>query len=455
MTQEVEIMDPLYGIEELYSHGISIQEVADVVQMKLKALPEVTMEMVSKIKGIVQDEAETAWMIEKWGYITAATGVGKSKMAINIIEKCVRLFLDRGETPVVLLSVPTENLRDSNWPDELRKWNAEWLLEYMEPICYKSLPTISGRKFHLVVLDEWHNITELNSTFFWQNEVKALLGLSATKPRDLIKLEIAARLQFTEVYKITLDTAIKLHLVVPYEITVVNVKLDKVDKYVPTGKKTNPFLSTEQRRYDYLTQKIEEIKRDSKYRQDEHGNWIAPTITTARARGMIKNLALQRMRLIYTLKTKLQAAAHILSLFGDDERIITFCGSIDHADALSGPEGHTFHSKLKGKKKAQWLEAFKAEEINRITCVNSLNEGENVNNVDIGLIVQLNSNELHTIQRIGRTVRYRPNHIAQIIIICVEGTKDEEWVYDATASLETSNIRRISYEELVNGTVTL
>lgn len=436
----------------LEHHNKSILETAPFVHQYLGTFQEVPKEISSWIKTLVQAEAEEAWMAKKWGYITAATGVGKSKMAINILEKCVKIFLAKGEVPKVLLVVPTENLRDSNWPDEFKKWGAEWLLEYVTAICYKSLHTLSGDTYHLVVLDEWHNITELNSTFFWQNQVKALLALSATKPRDLIKLQIATKLYLTEVYKVPLDTAVKLHLVTPYEITVITMPLDNVDKYVPFGPKGAPYRATEVKRYTYLSDQIDGIKASLKgFRKvvdpltgDVSTVMVPMPTNPARVRGMLKNLALGRMRLIYNLKSKAKVAKAILDSMPEGERVLTFCGSIEHADALA-KNGQTFHSKLKGKDKDKWLKAFKAQEIDEITCVNSLNEGQNIDNVDTALIVQLNSNELHTIQRIGRTLRYRPGHTAQVIILCAQDTQDEIWVKEALSSLESENIRWISW----------
>lgn len=434
----------------------SIFDHADEIEFYLSLLPEVDMDTASYIKTKVQDEAEEAWMDKKWGYITAATGVGKSKMAINIIEKCYNIFKAKGIVPKILLVVPTENLRDSNWPDEFKKWGKEYLMEFITGICYKSLPTVKDQHYQLVILDEWHNITPLNSSYFYYNKTDALLALSATKPRDLLKLEVAAKLKMTEVFKVTLDTAVKLRLVTPYQLTVISVPLDDTDRYISPNKKNSQFKATEVYRNSYLSGLIEEYKKQLKgmFQMDADFNIVKPKFSDRVLRSMIKDLALKRMHMIYNLKSKFKAAQYILSQFDKDERILTFCGSIEHADALS-ENGQTFHSKLKGKDRGKHLDSFKAEEINRLTCVNSLNEGQNISNVDTGLIVQLNSNELHTIQRIGRALRYRPGHTAQVIILCAEGTQDEVWVKEALSSLESNNIRWIKLGELQDGTTAL
>jgi superfamily II DNA or RNA helicase len=78
--------------------------------------------------------------------------------------------------------------------------------------------------------------------------------------------------------------------------------------------------------------------------------------------------------------------------------------------------------------------------INRLSCVNSLNEGQNIPLLDVGLVVQLNSNPRNLIQRIGRIVRIRDGHKAKIYILSCTGTQDEKWVEKAIEGLDRNNI---------------
>jgi len=68
------------------------------------------------------------------------------------------------------------------------------------------------------------------------------------------------------------------------------------------------------------------------------------------------------------------------------------------------------------------------EKIKRLGVVQSLNEGENIPNLDIGMIIQFNSNPKNTFQRIGRIIRKRDNHEAEIHIIVLKDTVDEQWI---------------------------
>ena len=73
----------------------------------------------------------------------------------------------------------------------------------------------------------------------------------------------------------------------------------------------------------------------------------------------------------------------------------------------------------------------------------SLNEGENIPNLDAVIIEAFNSKPLNLIQRIGRVVRIRDNHKANIYILVSKETQQEEWLNNALSSLDSSNIEII------------
>ena len=109
-----------------------------------------------KTKEDFQKEAIEA--IEKNPFnsiVVAATGVGKSKIAIDYIKKLKSMLPDLK----VLIVVPTERLRDNGWKEEFEKWEAITTYETsVERVCYKSIDKISKKKFDLVVLDELQKI---------------------------------------------------------------------------------------------------------------------------------------------------------------------------------------------------------------------------------------------------------------------------------------------------------
>ena len=369
---------------------------------------------VNKVRERVQFEAVQAVINNGGrGLVVMATGAGKSKVAVDLAKHYDKKnqFFDGH-----CLVVPTETLRDENWHEEFVKWKAQKISDRTEKLCYASASKIEDFNFNLVILDEIHNITELSAELFVNNHVENVIGLTATEPEDEEKLFILQRLGIHLVYKLTLDDAVKLGFVAPYKITVVHTQLDDANKYITSGTKAAPFMQTEQAKYNYLT-----------------------NMTMVRP-GQISTF--NRMRFIYNLKSKTTAGKFILdNLIPESDRTLIFCGSIEKAKELCE---NTFHSKSNNNA----FNEFKADKIKRLSCVKALNEGQNIVGLDSALVDQLNSKEKDLIQRIGRIIRFRPNHVAHIWIIACDGTQDTVWSDKALQNLDQSKIEHITFEQL-------
>lgn len=378
----------------------------------------------NQIKDEIQKEALDQVREEKRAIVVAATGVGKSKIAVDYSKEIV----SEKRNAKILVVVPTEKLRDENWLEEFDKWRARTIWnKNIDRCCYVSANKITDKSYDLVILDEIHNITENNSEFFYNNKVDRCLGLTATPPDDEIKKEVLKELGFKTVYEVPLDKAVELGLVSPYDITVVEVRLDDTDKYVKSGTKDKPFYQTERKKYEYLSSMVKKLMFGG-----------------TRTKQALKFKILERMRFIYNLRSKSEVAQFLLNVvIPKEERTIIFCGGIPQAELLCE---NTFHSKSKDND----FNDFKAEKITRLSCVNALNEGHNIPNVDNGLVVQLNSKELNLVQRVGRVVRFREGHKAKIWIICAIDTQDEKWVKKALENFDQSSINYVRFENLIN-----
>lgn len=383
------------------------------------------MERIKSIKSKVQDLANKALDDNGGsGLIAIATGGGKSKIGVDR----AKMIAGQVDKPNIMLVVPTEKLRDEDWKSEFEKWNAKRVWNKMQRSCYVSANKVKGEHFHLVILDEGHNITPYNNEFFENNTVDNILVLTATEPVDLIKKKLLKDLGIKTVYKIPLDDAVEMKLVAPYQITIVETRLNITDKNIEAGSKEKRFMQTEQGMYEYLTKNI------------------ARAMYSTRPNAL-KWARLNRMRFIYGLKSKTKVAEWILeNMIPENEKTIIFSSSIAQAEQLCE---FTYHSKSGDED----LDAFRADEISRLSCVKALNEGVNISGLDNALVTQLTSKELDIIQRIGRVVRYRHNHLANIYIIVAINTVDEDWATKALKSFEGTNIRRVRFENLINNNV--
>ncbi len=410
-------------LDELFKQPQSVLTYIDKIEAlraKLSSDEDLT-EFVNKVREKVQEEATQAVIQNDGGMVAMATGSGKSKVAVDVV-KHYTLQSENGSISSAVI-VPTEKLRDENWKEEFEKWNAKSMWTDTTSLCYASASKVANHNFDVAILDEGHNITELGSEFFVNNTVDKTILLTATPPTDKVKVDILNNLGIKLVYELTLDQAVRLGFVAPYKITVVTVPLDNATKNIPGGTKDKPFMTTESSAYAYWNKRVQQCYGDS----------------TPRGQAKMKFAILGRMQFIYKLPSKTSVIKFLLEkVIPKDDRTLIFCGSIEQAKDVCP---WTYHSKSDDKD----YDAFKAETINRLSCVKSINEGHNFPGIDSGIIGQLNSKEKDLVQRIGRLIRFRPGHEAHLWIVVSEGTQDEKWLEGATAGLDQSKIEHVRF----------
>lgn len=358
------------------------------------------------IRDKIQKEAREVWSKTKKGTLVMGTGVGKSKIAIDIKESLGGKWL---------LVVPTQKLRDEGWKNEFEKWGYKFDLDR---VCYASLKNVE-QAYDGIILDEAHNITINNSEYFQKYSPKYVVGLTATYPdptRDYDKyqtlLEIAP-----PVLTYTLEQGVKDGIIAPFDIKIIEVPLDSTDKYIHVKTKKYDFHTTEAKNYESIDSKIRKIMFSGK----------TPP----------KFMFMERMRFLYNLKSKEKIAKKIKETL-KDKRVLLFTGSIEQADRICE---YSYHSKSGD----EGFNLFKEKKINHLSCVDALNEGHNLPEIDCGIMTKITSNPLTTIQRIGRLVRIREGHKATVYIVVSMGTQEQSWLKKAIASLPSYNIEYLSY----------
>jgi superfamily II DNA or RNA helicase len=357
--------------------------------------------------------------------VKAGTGVGKSKIGLE-------LAIDTQEPWVIL--VPSTILHQT-WKDEAAKWGYSEDRWNPEIYCYASahkLDPVSVKGTN-VILDEAHRVTERNWPF-----IKAFLGthgklicLSATVPykkKDLLA-ELGIFKEHTVNY--SLDSAVEDNLVSDYKIEVVQFPLANTTKEVEAGKKGAKFMVTEQQGYTFVDQRA----RQAMYFNNPNA---------------IKFAMLNRMRYIYNLPSKLRLAQLLLSKLPKDKKVLIFCGSIMHANAVCP---HRYHSKTT----LDDYEAFCEGKIHQLAVVQSVAEGVNIPNIDYAILMQVQSEDLHTIQKIGRALRKTddPDKCSRIVIFEAQSTQDSKWVANAIQSFDPAKVDYISLSQILNKGLTV
>ena len=207
-----------------------------------------------------------------------------------------------------------------------------------------------------------------------------------------------------------------LNLVSDFKVTVLLFDLDDTDKYIVAGSKAKPFKTTEASQYAFLSKNLGRAMY-SKYE------------------GMKFQAIQKRTEFIRNVRSKQLLAKDIMSKIIDDKRTLIFCGSIEQSMELCG--NNVYNSQTNDSK----LTAFCEGKIHYLGVVDALNEGKNVPELDQALVIQLTSRELAIIQRIGRTIRFRPGHIGSIIVLVAKNTADEKWYRKAFENFDQSRIK--------------
>lgn len=351
-----------------------------------------------------------------------STGMGKTKLAL---DKMDQLY---SPSCKILIVIP-RNVLIQNWIEEFKKWNYEDLLSNVTFVTYVSLPKMSGA-WDIVCFDECHHLSErcrdaINNGFVF----KYSLFLSATiskEVRDFINTYFNA----SEWIKINTRNAIDNDILPDPKIVLIPLTLNtsKVNcLYTPKKLKGNkpvvvPYINrwaykkykgdyaiscTQQQYYNELSNLIDWYKRKN-YIPAMRNLWLH------KAGERLKWLSDQKVEVVLKLTASIPS------------RKIIFCNNIEQSNKLGFPC-------VNSKVGIDNLDFFNKRKVNAISCVNMLDEGQNLNDCQCGIFMALNSSERMQIQKMGRLLRHK-NPI--IYIPYYKNTREEEIV---TKMLENYN----------------
>lgn len=352
-----------------------------------------------------QHLAERNRLICQW-----ATGCGKSKVALNFIK-------DHPDHRVLIL-VPEQN-NIQNWWDEFNKFDVPMFMTTI--ICYASLHKYKDTSWDLIVMDEVPHIdTEKRTAILQTMKADYVLALGAVITDEELNTLNSIFGNFL-VWKITLPQAIKAGILPSPEVRVLHMFLNDTEK---TKYYKGRFL-TEKQYYDVL--------------QDKVTGAVAAFNASSTEFNKRNMLRAGNERKRFLGQAKEEAAKRVCSyLEGKNKRFICFCASIDQSKALGGDR--SFTSKTPTSMKL--LEKFNSKEINSLYVVGKLIEGQNLKDVDCGVIIQLGGTHRITVQESGRIMR---SSSPLIYVPVFDGTKDERFLYTITANIPEDCIKHFDF----------
>ena len=342
------------------------------------------------------------------------TGLGKSKMAIRMANYLAdKEFKECGKLINVLLVV-AETAHKSNWKIEFDKWGLKIDNVVME--CYASLKKYRNSYWDLVIFDEAHHLgSDLRMDVLTELHTQSIILLSATLPDQVMQAVTEVFGEFVT-SKVTLKEAIEWGILPQPKVYLIPLTLDStypnctiIEEWGKKEKRVT-YKCKFHERWEYLRNKnkypnvtleiscTQQQKYD--YLSDQFEYWRSQFFRTRQE--FIKNKWLQvgskRKRFLGESKTD---AVRLLLHKIRDKRFICFCTSIEQAELLGGK--NAIHSKKDNS--FDIIDDFNIKKIDNLFAVGMLQEGQNLTDIEAGVIVQLDGQERAFVQKFGRSLR--------------------------------------------------
>ena len=365
-----------------------------------------------------QNEALIRWFRNnRKGIVELPTGTGKTYIGLKLLE----LYYHKNAKVVIV--VPTEVLL-KQWYQKILKhtdikstdigflYGKEKRLKRVVIGIINTIVKYSdllAKNYDLFILDEIHHYFAPKWNIFLERiKNKDIIGLSATVERsDNLHLNSYLRI----IYKKDYNYMMKRNYVSKVEVKIIKTDLTTREYWI----------------YRDLDDKIKEIAKkldDLRYsisnrEYSYHEN---------RYRRLLMILTNKRRQLCSESITKLPKIAQIIKE-NENERIIVFTESKRSVEQLYkylrqfGFKCGIIHSGI--KRRDMILESWKRGIFNVLLTVRVLDEGIDVPDCSIGIIVSNSLTKRQLVQRIGRVVRPKPGKIAKIYIVISSGTFEE------------------------------
>ena len=332
-----------------------------------------------------QKEALNFWYKNNYkGIVQASTGSGKTLLGIEISKK----FPDEN----VLVIVQTEHLM-LQWKDFFNEYLDEEIGmiggKYKEEkritiVIINNLRNVIGKEYDIIIYDECHHsVSNVAINLLVNNKFKRLLLLTATLEREDLRHLLLEELKLQVVYNYTQEEAIKDKLLSQFILINKSVclQLDEYEKY----KELDEFIRENMK----LFSSFDEIIKQIKY------NPIAR---------MLMKAITGRRSLLLNAESKITETYKILEKEGFPKTII-FCEYIKMAEKIYNlillkerKDCGIYHSGLKTEERQKMIENFKGDISRILVVVKATDEGINVPNASMGIIVAGSSVKRQSIQ---------------------------------------------------------
>ena len=128
-----------------------------------------------------------------------------------------------------------------------------------------------------------------------------------------------------------------------------------------------------------------------------------------------------------------------------DKKAITFSQTVDIAKKIK--YGDVLSSKQTKKKRRITFKEFVEMKTGVLNSSKALNAGVDIPGLELGIIMNTDSSKTTKTQKVGRTIRFSPNKEAELFVLIIKGTKEEDWFANSSIN---KNFITIDEEQLMN-----
>lgn len=412
--------------------------------------------MNDKIKSQLQQREFAALKDQHRVLLKWATGCGKSKMTIDLINHIVASR--NSSHPARILLIVAERAHIKNWQAEFEKWHLSFDKVTVDIICYASLKKAAEGLYgapDVIIFDEAHHLfsekrlsyaEDINNNM-WGDSYVFMLSATLSANKQYAAEDIFGKFKISS---ITLKDAIESEILPDPKVYVIGMELDttKENQEIEVRKGTKPMIvnwenrnkykykstpytirCTQQQKYMWFTNEMEYWKERYKLSNNPfHRNcWV--------------NLGSRRKRFLGELKTSVVRS--LINALPIMKRYVCFCASISQAENLCA--GNTLSSTKTTKKNQEIIDAFNNKKTNRIYAVGMITEGMNLTDIHIGIIVQLDGKERLFIQKFGRSMRAED---PVSFVFYYKNTQDEVYLKNALENIDPKYVQHLNINQL-------
>lgn len=365
-----------------------------------------------------QREAVEKAYASKRATIKAPTGTGKTIIAIAWLEKIEK---------DALIIVPTQALIYQAWSPKLEQYGFENVGEYYAfakkfgPVTITTFSSALSHPelvdaFDVVVVDEVHHLGAKTALFRLLPKLKEkefVLGLSSVPEREDNTHEFFLE-EFPICYDLSLGTALERGYVSPIRVIDVPAQMTPEEK----------------EQYELLTGRVQ---RAFAFCGPNIGRWMScynPKTKEYIGRLGIAALS-KRKKLLSDVLSKRDAVLQIIKQH-EGKRIILFSESVPAIERMKqflssmGIRSETFHGGTEPWRRHEILEDWGKKFEVLLSC-RALEEGLDVKEVAIGILITSGKSKRQFIQRIGRVVRPMEGKEAKFYVVYSPNTVEETY----------------------------